>query len=200
MGYEMLLNSINFEILKNNIIVEAIVCKPEEKYCDIKDGFCVDIIENIPKLQFDYIIVTQSEELENVRHTVSAMGVDKGKVLPGSLMEQPQFDFSRYASLIENPVTILSDDCWGGYVYHRLKLPFSSPLINIHWERKEFSKFIHKAFTYINSDLYMVREGNLDEGIWPIGRLGGTIVYSLNLYIILASKRRKNSFIGDEKG
>ena len=60
----------------------------------------------------------------------------------------------------------------GGYVYHRLSLPFSSPLINIFWEKEEFAKFMQDPIFYLNSELTMVRESNLRAGIPPLGQLG----------------------------
>lgn len=38
-GYERILNQILFEIVKENISVEALVCKKEDIYCSKKDSF-----------------------------------------------------------------------------------------------------------------------------------------------------------------
>lgn len=60
----------------------------------------------------------------------------------------------------------------GGYVYHRLGLPFSSPLINIFWEKSEFAKFMENPFFFLNTDLTMIRDSDLRAGIPPLGQLG----------------------------
>lgn len=60
----------------------------------------------------------------------------------------------------------------GGYVYNRLGLPFSTPLINIMWNRDEYVKFIDDPIFYLKSDLKVVEMGNLKKGINPVGMLG----------------------------
>ena len=51
-------------------------------------------------------------------------------------------------------------------------LPFASPLINIAWKRDQYAKFIQKPLYYLDTDLQLVHEGDLYEGVCPIGRLG----------------------------
>ena len=60
----------------------------------------------------------------------------------------------------------------GGYAYSQLKLPFSSPFINIDIDTKEYAKLILDLEIFLNSELTMIREGNLREGIFPIAQLG----------------------------
>lgn len=100
------------------------------------------------------------------------MGIEANKILNGQIFRIPLFDFGLYAELIENPVTILADDCWGGFVYHYLGLAFSSPLINVLWDKSEYAKFIQAPLFYLETELTMVREGDLRVGLFPIGKLG----------------------------
>ncbi len=93
-------------------------------------------------------------------------------IIDGSVFTLPLFDFGRYCQLLKNPVTILSDDCWGGYVYNRLKMPFSSPLINIFWDKDEYSEFIQDPMFYLGTELKLFHEGNLKAGLAPVGQLG----------------------------
>lgn len=51
-------------------------------------------------------------------------------------------------------------------------LPFSSPLINIQWDKDEFVRFILEPMFYLNTELEMVEKGDLQRGIRPIGKLG----------------------------
>lgn len=99
-------------------------------------------------------------------------GISESVIIDGNVFNLPLFDFGRYCQLIENPVTILSDDCWGGYVYNRLKLRFSSPLINIFWDKDEYSKFIQDPIFYLGTELKLFREGNFKTGLAPVGQLG----------------------------
>ena len=100
------------------------------------------------------------------------MGIDEDKIINGAVMTSPLFDFNRYIQLLKNRITILSDDCWGGYVYHRLHMQFYSPLVNIYWQKKDFVKFMQKPKYYLNQPLKMEREGDIRGNACPIGSLG----------------------------
>ena len=171
--YEFLLNQLLFEIHKGNISVEALVCRKQDKYCSYKDTFPVITKEEIKTDTFDYLIITSAENFKEIKAEAMELGILEYKIINGKMFIQPQFDFSRYVSLIENPVTILSDDCWGGYAYHRLGLPFTSPLINISWDHDQYSQFIQDPLYYFDMELMMVSDGDLKKGIYPIGKLGG---------------------------
>lgn len=170
--YETLLNVINFEIYKGNMQVVAVICRKEDKYCSKRDGFYVADRYEIGQLDFDYIIITAPYFFDEIKHEAIELGIDSKRIINGEIFHQPLFDFKRYAALIENPVTILSDDCWGGMVYHRLNLEFSSPLINIRWDAKEFVKFVQKPLFYLGTELTMERESDFTKCECPIGRLG----------------------------
>jgi len=47
-----------------------------------------------------------------------------------------------------------------------------SPLINILWDRSQYAEFISDPLFYLNTELIMVRDGDLHDGVWPIGSLG----------------------------
>lgn len=170
--YEQLLNQILFEIYKGNIEVEALVCRKEDKYCMSRDGFPVIIKEELRYIEYDWIIVTSSKYYKEIRQEAKCLNINETRVIDGEVLKIPLFDFKRYIELIVNPITILSDDCWGGYVYHYLKLPFSSPLINIYWEKEEYYKFIKEPLFYLQTELTMVQDGDFHKGRAPVGELG----------------------------
>lgn len=170
--YEKILNQVLFEIYKKNISVEALVCKKEDKYCISKDGFRLITKKELWNVQFEYIIIASHCFFCEIKKEAMECGIEEKRIINGKVFELPLFDFGRYRKLIENPVTILADDCWAGYVYNRLCLPFSSPLINIAWDRNEYSKFILDPLFYLSTELELVSEGDLKTGIFPIGKLG----------------------------
>ena len=166
--YEKILNQLLFEIHKQNIEVEALVCREKDRYCSNKDGFPIYTKDEIMSVEFDCIIITSSKYFKEIREEIQTLFPNNNKwIINGKVFKLPLFDFGRYIHLIKNPVTILSDDCWGGYVYNRLGLKFSSPLINIYWDRDEYAKFIQNPLFYLQSELTMFREGDLKEGICP---------------------------------
>ncbi len=170
--YEAILNQLHFEIYKGNIEILAIVCRKEDRYCKYRDGFPIILKEEMMELDFDYVIISSSVFYKEIRAEAVELGVELNKIVNGRVFKKPLFDFRLYSKLKKNPVTIITDDCWGGYVYNYLDLEFSSPLINTLYNEDEYSRFIQEPLFYLQSELTMVREGDLRKGIWPIGRLG----------------------------
>ena len=83
---------------------------------------------------YDYLIISSSRYFKEIKKDALEMGVDSNRIIDARVFKLPLFDFAEYVSLIQNPVTILSDDCWAGYAYNRLGLPFTSLLINTYWD------------------------------------------------------------------
>lgn len=171
-GYEKILNQILFETAKGNISVEALVCRKEDIYCPRRDSFPIITKEELKGTDFDYLVITSQDCFAEIKKEAMDFGIPERIIIDGSVFSLPLFDFGRYCQLIENPVTILSDDCWGGYVYHRLKLPFSSPLINILWDESEYLEFIQDPIFYLGTELQVVREGDFKKGLAPVAQLG----------------------------
>lgn len=170
--YEKLINLIKFEELKGNMHVVGIICREKDRYCLKKDGYDIFLKDDITNLCFDFIVITSSRYYKEIEKEILDLGIGQQKVIDGSVFYLPLFDFGKYAQLKENPVTILSDDCWGGYVYHRLKLPFTSPLINIYWDKDQFAYFMRKPKFYLDTELQMVSEGDIRKGLTPVASLG----------------------------
>ena len=170
--YERILNQIFFEIHKGNMTVKALVCRQQDKYCSSKDGFSVIAKEELKLDDFDYLIITSKRYFKEIKDEAIKLGVVEHRIIEGAKFELPLFDFGRYVQLLENPITILSDDCWGAYAYNRLGLRFSSPLMNIQWDTDEYAKFVMDPMFYLQTELTMVQEGNLPNGVYPIGQLG----------------------------
>ncbi len=170
--YDRLYNSIQFEVYKGNIEIAATVSKQENIFCKYIDGIPLISKEEIYRFDFDYIIICSSRFFREICNEIRTLGIDRSQILNGNVFSYACFDFNKYIRLIENPITIISDDCWGGVVYHVLALPFNSPTININWEKEEYAKFISDLPYYLQQPLKCGREGNLETGEYPIGLLG----------------------------
>nr|WP_325300254.1 DUF1919 domain-containing protein [uncultured Oscillibacter sp.] len=171
-GYEHIINQVKFEEWKSNVQCVAVLSKSKARYIKKFDGYPLVCKEDLNGIAFDYLIIPQGKDYAEIRLEALALGIPDNKIISSKVFQIPCFDFKRYASLRENPVTILSDDCWGGKVYRELNLPFTSPLINIYWPRESFCEFIKDPLFYLGKPLRMVRDGVPREGTFPIGRLG----------------------------
>lgn len=169
-GYNNNYNKIQLEILKKNIEIVAFVSR--DIVSSKLDGYDVVDKEEISSLQFDYIIVMSTSFFKEIRRDAEKMGIESSKVIGIDVFDVPCFDFRRYVSLLENPITLISDDCWGGYLYHYLHLKFSSPFINISWKKNDFLKILNHFQYYMDMPLIMKRDSCFDECKWPIGLIG----------------------------
>lgn len=181
--YETTINQVKFEELKGNMEVVALVTTKDRYYGETRDGYPLVRKNELQDLGYDYIIVVNTDHMEKIMEDIDALGIDRRKVINGKVFRMPMFDFKRYISLVKDPVTILSDDCWGGFIYHDLCLPFISPTVNIAWPIDHFCKFMLDPFYYLEQPLRVKQEGDFDRGgHYPIGILGeGNRQVELNL-------------------
>lgn len=170
--YESMVNLIRYEELKGNLKCRAVLSKTKSQFVKKLDGFDVIGKEGLRDVEFDYVVITAAEAYEEIRAEAMAMGVPGNRIIPGRVFKLPNFDFKRYVSLLENPVTIFSDNCWGGIVYNMLGLPFTSPFINTFCPPESYYKFIQDPFYYLEQPLRMECEGVPRENKFPVGRLG----------------------------
>ena len=180
--YEETVNQIKFEESKGNLEVVALVTGKDRRYGEMRDGYPLVRKNELQNLEYDFIIVVvKPEYMETVMQDIRALGIERKKVIDGKVFRLPLFDFKRYISLVKDPVTILSNDCWGGYIYHDLGLPFTSPATNIAWPIDSFCRFMLDPLYYLDQPLRMEREGEIRSPLWPIGVIGeGTREIKLN--------------------
>lgn len=66
--------------------------------------------------------------------------------------ELPFYNEERYKKLQENPVSIISETCMGGVLYHQMGLRFDTPFINVRigLERNDYFKLLNHLNEYMN--------------------------------------------------
>lgn len=156
------LQLIRFEIFKGNIEVCALVCREQDKYCSIKDGFRVLTHDEISKSlnsesQEDYpdfIVVCNLKVFKETKdYIVSKYSYPRTHILPSSIFFIKCFDFALYANLVVNPVSILCNDCLAGYIYRYLRLPYASPLIWTSIKPKDFLLLCEHPLDYLSNGI-----------------------------------------------
>lgn len=169
--YQQYKNVIDFEIAKGNIEPLAIISK--EKFCQKLDGLSVINKEDIMNYQFDYLVVF-AKAYEQIKVEALNMGIDENKIIDGNIFGIPCFDFKRYVSLIENPVTIISEDCFGGMIYKYLGLKMSSPFINFLIGGYDYLDLLKDFENNIKSEIVSVREEDFKNNIFPKARFASS--------------------------
>lgn len=170
--YEEILQSVHCEILKGHMSIVALVAKAEDIVGKTRDGWPIITKNEMTDLEFDYLIIASSAWYHEIYKEAMAAGVPSSKILNGSIFKLSLFDFKRYVSLIENPITILSNDCWGGVLYHALYLPFHSPTVNMFVPEESYCKLISNLEYYLREPLQLKREGDMRKNYCPLGKIG----------------------------
>lgn len=171
--YNYFYNFIALQQYMGRLNIIAAVTKRENIYGKYLDNIPVICASEVKNQEFEYIIVCSRRFFDEIcDEIVRGGGIARSRVINASVFCYARFDFEKYISLIERPVTIISDDCWGGEIYHSLLLPFSSPTINIAWDKSEYAKFISDLPYYLRQPLKCEREGRFNTGEHPIGSLG----------------------------
>lgn len=168
--YHECANQIQYEICKSNLSVEAIVTK--NIIGKSLDGFPLVSSKKLTDIKFDYLLVLSSKYFKEIHLEAIQMGIAEDVIINGRVLKIPFFDFNRYVNLLRNPITIFSDDCWGGCVCHFLYLKFNTPFINLAVPNESYIRFLQNPSYYLESPLIMEREGNPYEDVCPVGVLG----------------------------
>lgn len=96
------------------------------------------------------------------------------KIISSNLLYTPGFEFAKYIELRENGVSIISNNCWGGFAYHYLGIPMKSPFINMWMLPEDYMRLINNLEYYLNQKLEIVDSG-YDRGKkkwYPVVALG----------------------------
>lgn len=77
--------------------------------------------------------------------------------------------------------TIISNNCWAGFVYQSYHLPYNTPTIGLYFMADDYIKFITNLHEYINSELTFINpkdsryvetlKNDKKFGEYPIGKL-----------------------------
>lgn len=93
---------------------------------------------------FDYIILTMCDKRlqEEAIEILLFKGYPRENIILGRVFENAFFNFDVYIEIKKSRVSIVSDTCLAGYVYHDWGLQFTSPTINMFAANSEYYKFI----------------------------------------------------------
>ena len=89
---------------------------------------------------------------------------------------QERFTKKQRKRLKNDNFTIISSNCIGGFIYHRLGKQFLSPTINLYFSQKEFIKFAQNLRYYITLPLEFIET----EFDFPVAEIGDITLYFLH--------------------
>ena len=169
------------ERLKGNMEIEAIVLNDENLFSMI-DGISVIKIEEVLERKYDYLIDMNQQARNSVERILELLKIPSDKVIPAEVFRQPFFDFERYIKVKEGNVSIIANNCWGGFTYHSLQLKMMSPFINLVVMPDDYLKMLSNLRYYMEQEPCFVKEEyepTLQRN-YPVIRFGDVDVYFLH--------------------
>lgn len=155
--YDSFYKWFEVERLKGNMEIEAIVLNDENLFSMI-DGIPVIKIEEILERKYDYLIDMNQQERSAVTRIFELLKIPLEKVIPVKVFGQPCFDFKRYIGVKESKISIIANNCWGGYTYNSLQLKMLSPFINLVVKSDDYFRMLGNLRYYMEQEPRFVKE------------------------------------------
>lgn len=85
--------------------------------------------------------------------------------------------------LLNKDFTIISDNCWGNFMYQEVNVKYNSPFIGLFIYAPDYIKLLQNLKYYIGQDLTFIKHSKYEEfmpkkeiiGAYPLALLGGEI-------------------------
>lgn len=102
------------------------------------------------------------------------MGIEQNKIILQDIVKLPGFTFEKYKKLRESRLSVISQNCFAGLLYHHFSLPFLSPTINMYESSKDFLKMTSNLEEYLKCKLkfHNIKYTPTVKIIFPVYLLG----------------------------
>lgn len=140
---------INYELLANNIELLCFTGNSSGTQFNLPSPFIPvsDALEH----NYDYIIIaSETYEKEILNTLLNTYSISSDKIILGSVFKLSFFNLSEYIQLKQKKISIIAESCYGGYIYHNLKLQFLSPFINIRISDYDYVNLLHNICNFKN--------------------------------------------------
>lgn len=137
------------------------------------DGYIVKNIEQVTEMniEYDYIIIC-SEYSSEIRKLLLQKNIDEDKIINyfgyHNILNLLKIKENR--NIIGNDITIISNHCWGAYLYKTLGIQYNSPFIWLSVEDNDYKKLVSNFNEYMDNVNSL--EVIFDEKLgYPVGTL-----------------------------
>jgi len=132
---------------------------------------------------FDILLILTGEngrqKAASIRSTLQGYGLDPQKYLFDFVACTPGFSWRKYRKLVKGHVSMLSLNCFAGFLSHSLALRFHTPTINMFFEEEGFIRMMRHPRIYFEEPLEFDRT-EYQETLhfdYPVYRLGDVFVH-----------------------
>ena len=119
------------------------------RYIDRNDINCVE---------FDFVIIFTyiTDTLDVILKDIAALGIRDEIVFTHNILKHPAFNIHKFLQLKKNPPSIIGNSCWGGFTYHNVGMPFTSPFINTFIRDCDYIRMLENLNGYMKEELEFV--------------------------------------------
>lgn len=151
--YNQMKNTVSWYELKGQISVIAVTAKAIPTYNSL-DGYPIVPADKVKDLEFDYIVILSDKYFSSImKEAMSEYGIHRNRFLKYQVLQIPGLNFDEYVKLKESNLSIVSNNCWGGMVYHTLGLECLSPFRNLFLLDRDYLKLIQNLKWYMQCEL-----------------------------------------------
>lgn len=154
--YDLYRRWIEPEILKGNMEITALILN-DEGYLRSIDGIPVIKLEDLLHCEYDYLIDMNSNRDPAIGRIFEILNVPNEKVIPLTLFKQPFFDLKRWEAVQKNGVSIIANNCWGGFTCKSVGLRFNSPFINMWMNSNDYLTMVENFKYYMDIEPRFIR-------------------------------------------
>ena len=140
--------------------------------------------EDLKNIDYDLNLVAgENASLVPILKDAEILGIDENKIVLDRTVCIPLFTLEKYNKLRRSKLSILSMNCFAGFLYHRFGLPFLTPTINMFTSDEEVLDFLKNPMQSVKSELKFVRTER-NDGLnidYPVYNIGGA-EWNMNHY------------------
>lgn len=172
--YNKYINLIKYQEAVGNFSIVGIT--GEDEIYDSLDGYHFIPQNELKGMNVDFIIVTSANYYEISNKAAQIFGNIEDKLILARAFALPEFDFSRYISLLRSHISIFAFNCWGGLTCHALGLPFRSPFVNMFFNECGYLELMRNPKYYLTQEVWFQRYEYEQTHKWnyPICKLGNS--------------------------
>ncbi len=157
-----------------NIVLESADEEYEIMSIETLDGIPID------SLGYDYILVLGDDRVNRsqaIRFLQIELGINREIILPDRVVCLSGFSTERYQTLVKSDISIISNNCAGGMLYHLLGLPFMSPTVNMFQMNDSFLRFSADLYGHLSKPLVFDHMEKEAEKEYPVFTIGDAVVH-----------------------
>lgn len=132
------------------------------------DGWHYYVYEDIRNVSFDYLLILNEAHEQDIIDNLLEANIEREKIIPGRILDLPNFDFEKYIQLKKSRISIISRTCLGGMLSRTIGLEYLSPFKNMRIGEEDYIKLLNNFEEYMKYDLVYSGEQlfNADEQIY----------------------------------